>query len=160
MNSNKENPHFGYDIAKISFSYFESHVRQRFYFINFYMIITIALLSSTYLMKTDGNFSAALIIITHLSELFVTFVFFRLEERTKNLIKNSEGVLKEIESQLEVPDEMKVFRLEEDRTNQLKNRRCKKMFPPISYSECFRLLFGMVAFYSVMVIFVVVCRVF
>lgn len=141
---------------KTSSGYFESHTKQRFSFINFYIIISAALLYSIVLLKKQEIIFYWIVISAHIFELIITFTFYKLDLRSKFLLDNSKRVLKNIERRLfqnkADQDEFYLYNYEEDETKKQKNNRCCPMLCPITYRECFQLLFLSVALYSIGVI--------
>src|SRR3990167_8674432 len=147
--------------VKICFAYFDSHSRQRFSFVNFYIIISTALLYSISFIRGE-NPIYWIVIIAHIFELVITFIFWRLECRSKFLIDNSERVLKNIEKSFFTDqasrDEFSLYSHEEGETGKQKNNRCCWVRHPVTYRECFNLLFLCIAAYSIGVIIVVSCH--
>jgi len=145
---------------KICFDYFDSHSRQRFSFINFYIIISTGLLYSVSFIR-GSNPICWIVVIAHIFELVITFIFWRLECRSKSLIDNSERVLKNIEKYLftdqATKNDFSLYSHEEGETGEQKNNRCCWVMHPITYRECFNLLFMCIALYSIGVIFLVSC---
>lgn len=82
---------------KICSGYFDSHTKQRFSFINFYIIISTALLYSVNLLKEQKPVFYWIVIFAHVFELIITFIFYRLDLRSKYLLDNSKRVIKNIE---------------------------------------------------------------
>lgn len=138
--------------ANLCLNYFESHARQRFLFINFYIIVSMPLLSTVYFINRPEY--KPLIIIAHFSEIFLTYVFYNLDCRSSSLIKNSERVIINIEKELflDTIEKYSLFTQEERETINQKKCRCGGILNPITYGECFKLLFLGILIYSTSVI--------
>jgi hypothetical protein len=127
------------DLQQQSWKYFELHAHQRLTIFNFYIALCSAItagLAATY--SRDFLHPAVRILFGILLILF-SVVFWKLDERTKLLIKSAEAALKFYEEQdggeIRVTH---VFRREEMLT---KEEKIKKWHP--SYSNCFNLVFLM-----------------
>ncbi len=130
-----------------AWDYFELHANQRMSLFKFF--ITLAVFMATSLgaslvqqLYGIGALLGALLIV-------VSFVFGKLDERVRTLLKNSELALKSLEGTLltssaRQPCELQLFRFEEVATKQYREaRRSKLRFwrPYLSYRQCFNLLF-------------------
>jgi len=144
----------------LSSNYFNCHARQRFYLINFYIIISMALLSTVYFVENEQ--AHPFIIIAHSAEVLITYVFYKLDKRTCFLIKNAEEVLRTLESQYIPQKCLRVYSVEKSKTRKEKLsrfvcfgriRRASKYISPITYSECFGILFYTIGIYSSIRIF-------
>ena len=130
-----------------AWGYFELHANQRMSSFKFF--ITLAVFMATSLgasllqeFHLIGALLGALLIV-------VSFVFCKLDERVRTLIKNSELALKNLEgafagSNVQQPCELQLFRFEEMATKKRREEgRTKLRFWTIywSYRQCFNLLF-------------------
>ncbi len=127
--------------------YFSMHADQRLKTFNFYLLIS-ALLFGAYgtLFK---NASGSIIICFFPSLItFTSFVFWKLDQRTKSMIKYSENALKLIDKELcqdfigiISPDMLNIFKYEDNQTE--KNNKDTYCFlcKTYSYTNCFNLIF-------------------
>ena len=133
-----------------AWKYFELHANQRMSTFNFFIVI--AALMTTALAKTfERDFQYSYVgIILGIGLSLSAYIFWKLDQRVRFLIKHAEGVLKEIELHW-------LNNLGEDKFlsnlftgEDAKTSNNKKIFPLIyatlSYSNCFNiiyLLFGL-----------------
>ncbi|ENG1110042.1 hypothetical protein WFP10_12650 [Yersinia enterocolitica] len=121
-----------------AWKYFELHSQQRMTVFNFYIAV-IGLLATGYgvCIQIGGGF----IYLTPALGLFITFItfiFYKLDQRVSFLIKNSESVLKAFEQGLQKPD-LKIFTRDDV---VLLN---KNIFSMWTYGKCFRITFYILA---------------
>lgn len=136
----------GYDsvLQKQAWGYFTLHASQRMTVFNFYIILS-ALTTTSYVASFDSRFDlrALRIVLATLLCLFA-FVFWKLDERTKRLVKIGENALKHFEEAASAADVMKVFTTEEAETTVKRStqRRWNLRHRLLSYSDCFRIIFA------------------
>lgn len=135
-------------LRKRAWDYFQMHASQRLTTFNFYIVLS-TLIAAGLFSTFEGNFDEPLVgcVLGALLSLF-SFVFWKLDDRNRELIKTAESALKFLEdvSGLEdptgSPHALKVFRSEEAATNTLKRRRERWPWKKhMSYSDCFRFVF-------------------
>lgn len=121
-------------------AYLESHIKQRFLFVNYFIVIVTSLVVVEYFSLRIFNghkmLQATILAVLALSMLLVTFIFWMLEERVKFLKCLSEKVLINIEKSLFTSKDYMLFHIETEKTT--KKRRGNIFF---SYSICFRTLY-------------------
>ncbi|TVZ41364.1 hypothetical protein P886_0709 [Alteromonadaceae bacterium 2753L.S.0a.02] len=140
--SNLEEITFDRDYA---WKYFELHAEQRIKTFHFYVLIATFVTGASFAYLKNSNIDAFVSPTFYLLTLF-SFVFWKLDQRNKDLIAIGEDALKKIESRLNSiensQDRIHLFLLEEKKTKE------KKRFPSapiieahLSYSDCFKLVF-------------------
>lgn len=144
------------DIQKYIWDYFQMHSSQRMLVFNFYIVLSSLMITgivSTFQAKTNMHLIGSILgfLLTYIS-----FIFWKLDERTKYLIKHSEEALKHIESKFSVdcnqgkPHLLQLFIREEFLTNEIrKNKNNNILQKQYSYSNNLRsifLLFGISGF--------------
>jgi hypothetical protein len=132
------------DHREYAWEYFRVHAQQRMSLFNFFVLFSS--LATTGLVGTFHEKTHIHIVGIGLGLLlmFISVVFWRLDERVRFLIKHAERALKWIETKYELedcagrPHVLRLFTCEESITS---NER------PLTYSKCFQwtfLLFGLV----------------
>ncbi len=125
-----------------AWSYFQLHSNQRLTTFNFYLIIVSLLASSLFITFQKDYQNNYLGIPIGLLIIFLSFIFWKIDERNRSLIKLAEDALKYFEQQYPFEDnadgthKTKIFTLEEQQSQNL--RKYKILF---SYAECFRVIF-------------------
>ncbi|UDQ82429.1 hypothetical protein LJN55_11625 [Erwinia rhapontici] len=128
-----------------AWKYFELHSQQRMTVFNFYIAV-IGLLGtgSGICLQLGGTFiyftSALGIFIT-----FITFIFYKLDDRISFLIKNSELALIKLEGNINIY-EIKIFTIENNNI-QLNNG----FFSMWTYGKCFRVSFYVLAYIGMVI---------
>ena len=134
-----------------AWDYFRLHASQRLTTFHFYLVIS-TVIGTGYLMSLKGDIISPLGIILGLLLSFLSFIFWKLDIRNRQMIKNAEDSLKYLERQLNLkkdsePHILQIFCYEEYQTERLKQ---SKSFWPwrtyYSYSTCFNLVFIIVGF--------------
>jgi len=130
-----------------AWNYFNTHAAQRMTVFNFYIALS-SVTATGYVasFRSDSNLTSVRWIIA-LFLCFFAFVFWKLDQRVKVLIKNAENVLKYFEAALPHEVQAKVFTLEEAETDiqrqSLKGwHRIQFWRIPLSYSRCFNLVYS------------------
>ena len=131
--------------------YFHIHASQRLTTFNFYIIIS-SLISSGYVTTVGSSVVPRLAILLGVILVLFSFIFWKLDTRNKQLIKNAEEGLKYLENlsnylngvptNNNVNSVLRIFSYEEEQTNKMKE---KYSFWPwknfYSYSKCFNTVF-------------------
>jgi len=122
-------------LRKQAWDYFQLHAAQRLTTFNFYLVACSAIAAGEVAsFHKDFNFPALRIVLGCLL-IVLSFVFWRLDERNRLLIKNAEAALKFFEEQdAKDPAVTHLFRMEERVTDS------KGLFH-LSYAMCFRIVF-------------------
>lgn len=124
-----------------AWAYFDRHAEQRLKTVNFYLILCVAIAAGFVSVVSSSNifngwpFGIVLAV--------VSFIFWKLEDRNRELVKHSESVLKQLEDLLpsNVPISLRLFGSEEQKSEERKSDR-SIITGRYSYTTCFRLLFG------------------
>ncbi|NKB65750.1 MAG: hypothetical protein GKR89_01695 [Candidatus Latescibacteria bacterium] len=133
-------------LRQYAWDYFHLHSTQRMSVFNFFTFL--AALMTTGLVTTFGpNFQAHSLGIALGALLsLIAFVFWKLDQRTRFLIKNAEEALKELEGSIggeqDQPHPATLFRYEEHRTSAA--RRAQSIWPwrrQLSYGKSLNLVF-------------------
>ncbi|MBI4965463.1 MAG: ABC transporter ATP-binding protein [Desulfomonile tiedjei] len=133
-----------------AWNYFQVHAAQRLTTFNFYIVIS-ALLSTALVTTFHKDYQSPWLgFLVGIFLPLISFVFWKLDKRNKELVRGAEAALKFFENQTEyadsenVPHIAKIFNREEHET-QIKRKETKggksvweKHF---SYSDCFRWIF-------------------
>ena len=126
--------------------HFTIHAEQRLKMFQFYITISTALLGGGVLLIRTGQNAIALMLLSFLA-LFFSFVFWGLEVRTRNLVKNAEDAIKYLEGSSDVPDvdgqpnPLKLFTRDDFRTQSSKRR---SVLSHLTYHKCFVLVFAVI----------------
>ncbi len=131
-------------LRKQAWDYFNIHSSQRMTTFNFYLIMS-SVISTSYFAssKSDSNLQSARPALAFLL-CVVAFVFWKLEQRNKFLVKHAERALKYFEQADPSDDIAKVLTNEERDTSSKKIKGWRKVLLwrlPLSYSDCFNLVF-------------------
>ena len=128
--------------------HFVIHADQRLKMFQFYITISTALIGGgVLLIRTDHN-AIGLVLLGFLASFF-SFVFWKLEVRTRNLVKNAEDAIKHLDESSEVPDldgepsPLKLFTRDDFRAKRTKQRSIPSHF---SYHRCFVWVFAVIGF--------------
>lgn len=134
-------------LRKQAWDYFSTHASQRMSIFNFYIALS-SVTATTYAAswKGDSNFESARGLLAFLLCLFA-FVFWKLDQRNRALIKNAERALKYYESLDSEQAIAKVFSQEESDTNTrrstIKGWGLLLIWKwTLTYSYCFNFVFG------------------
>ena len=135
------------ELRGYTWDYFALHADQRIKTFNFYLIL-FGLVSGGLITPLKDGQNYRLGAPVALALAFVSFIFWRLDIRNKELIKNSEEALKLLERDDRLPDEggspnrLKLFTYEEHATGLRKKERFLGFIPKhYSYSTCFHAVF-------------------
>jgi len=137
-----------------AWKYFELHSAQRMQAFNFFLGISGVIItgSSAALVTMQQEHPSAVIFALPmlLLNLIICYIFSKLDQRTAFLIKHAEEIIKELEIADKSPM-AKLFLEEEHKTKQLPTLKEMVNFyeANLTYVECFRLTFGVVALLTV-----------
>ena len=132
--------------------HFAIHAEQRLKTFQFYITISTALLGGGVLLFRTGQNAIALVLLSFLASFF-SFVFWRLEVRTRILVKNAEDAIKYLDGSWDVPDvdgqpsPLKLFTRDDFRTQR---RKRNSVFLHFSYHKCFVLVFAVIGILGVL----------
>lgn len=126
--------------------HFAIHAEKRLKMFQFYITISTALLGGGVLLMRTGQNAIALVLLGFLAAFF-SFVFWKLEARTRDLVKNAEDAIKYLDGSFDVPDvdgqpnPLKLFTRDDFRTQRSKLHSALWYF---SYHKCFILVFTVI----------------
>jgi hypothetical protein len=133
-------------LQRQAWDYFNTHAAQRMTVFNFYIALSSVTATGYFAtFKSDSNLASARWIIAFLLCLFA-FIFWKLDQRVKFLIKNAEHALKHFEAGQPHAMQAKVFLREEAETTRHRElfkgwRKILFWRLPLSYSDCFNLVY-------------------
>lgn len=139
-------------LRKQAWDYFVTHASQRMSIFNFYIALSSVTVTTYFAsFKSDSNIANQRWVLSCLLSLFA-FIFWKLDERNKFLIKNAERALKHFEALDSGDAATKVFTQEECETKRRRQgekglKRILFWRLTLTYSECFNsvfILFGLV----------------
>ncbi len=130
-------------LRKQAWDYFQLHANQRLAVFNFYIVIS-SVTATAYFssFKSDSNLQHARSVLAALLCVFA-FLFWKLDQRTKTLVKNAERALKFYENREEIESVAKVF-TQEELDNSCAQHGIWRFLPwrlRLSYSDCFNFVF-------------------
>jgi len=125
-------------------NYFSLHTDQRLKTFNFYLVVS-AILIGAFVNILDGDKDLKLACILPYLLSLISFIFWKLDVRTKYMIKNSEEAIKEIDDKLitndeETPSVLNIFRYDDFISKSRKKGFFKGYF---SYSKSFNIIFSL-----------------
>jgi hypothetical protein len=131
---------------KYVWDYFALHADHRLRAFHFYILLCTALIGGLAVSAKDGNVKPWMSVFGLLL-IFFSFVFWKMDTRTRQLVKNAENALKHLDAhhglpdQDELPHALRLFAREEELS------RVLPLLPlfsgHFSYARCFRWVFGM-----------------
>lgn len=135
-----------------AWKYFSLHADQRLKTFHFFVVLSALISGATLtIVKSADNIAYAIPMTYILS--FLAFIFWKLDQRNRGLIKHAEDALKSIEKTYTDPENtnkrsIKLFLEEETKTR--KNKQSYSIIDmQLSYSNCFNsvfFVFGFIAF--------------
>ncbi len=136
------------DQRQYVWNYFQLHASQRLSTFNFYIVISTAIAAGYLVTIGVGSIPIPAILLGFTISL-LSFIFWKLDVRNKQMIKNAEEALKYLEAltytlrNTNESNVLKIFTYEEEQTNRMKG---SKSFWPwknhYSYSKCFNIVFA------------------
>jgi hypothetical protein len=142
-----ESREYQLETRRYLWGYFEMHASQRLRAFNFYLVIsTVAATGYLAVVREPGSPSLGMALGAMLA--FLSFVFWKLDRRNRDLIRHAEKGLMHLEARIPtgLPDNegevLRIFSLEHCRTNTEKAKRrwiSFRWYP--TYSRCFNLVF-------------------
>jgi hypothetical protein len=132
-------------LRKTAWDYFSVHAAQRLTSFNFYIALSSVAVTTYFAsFKADSNLAFARPALSGLLCLF-SFIFWKLDQRNRFLIKNAEKALKYLEGLDQSPESVtKLFTHEEQQTQLMRPKGWRRLMfwrSVLSYSDCFNLVF-------------------
>ncbi|MCK4369162.1 MAG: hypothetical protein KAV68_05840 [Dehalococcoidales bacterium] len=126
-------------------NYFQVHAAQRLTTFNFYILISTLIATGFLIVIKDMPILALLLSVVL---ILLSFVFWKLDARNKQLIRIAEAGLKYLESKDEIADKtrephiLNIFSYEEAQTKELRSKKTKWIWNKVfTYSTCFNIVF-------------------
>lgn len=138
------------ELRQYAWAYFDRHAEQRLKTFNFYLILCAAIIAGLFAFAREPeelpNAWPLPLLLSVLS-----FIFWKLDLRTRDLTKHSEEALKLLEDELPLADEAaavphrcKLFRREEyESAGLVRFPKVGLISAHFSYSTCFQWIFGL-----------------
>jgi hypothetical protein len=135
--------------VEYAWNYFQLHAGQRMSLFNFFVVISALLTGGLATsIRTDNEFEYAIIrILLGVGLMIISFVFWKLDQRVRYLIKHAESALKRMERCLLTEDEPQdgssaLFSVEEQQTAKFPRPRWWKFWEwHMYYSKCFGVVY-------------------
>jgi hypothetical protein len=134
------------ELRQYAWNYFSLHADQRMKTFNFYIVLCGALVAGMIATRHSAIGAMLAYLIG-----FVSFIFWKMDQRIRQLVKHGENALKHLEDQVEA-DALRIFQHEEKITEALP--QLWKRWPlaaHFTYSMCFDSVFFVFGFGSVIV---------
>ena len=129
-----------------AWDYFALHADHRLRAFHFYILVSTALLGGFALSVKNGGLQSWMAAFGLLL-VFFSFVFWKLDDRTRQLVKNGENALKFLDAQHQLQDQdglphaLRLFSRETSASEKLSTYPL--LSGHFSYARCFRWVFGM-----------------
>lgn len=136
------------DFADILWKYFELHSNQRIQMMNFYLVaISLFFTGLITLMSSEKDMEVYEIGIC-IAIIFVTWIFYNLDKRTKLMIKRCEDSIKSLEAEKmkKFGSKIMIFTIDEEK---------KEIERELSYSDLFLLLYLFIVVLAVLGLIVI-----
>ncbi|HEY1192472.1 MAG TPA: hypothetical protein VGE74_32915 [Gemmata sp.] len=137
---------FREDLRKYALEYFKVHADQRMKMFNFYILLILAMVAGLItLLKESPSIPVARSAVS-LLVVFISFIFKKLDDRTRTLVKHSERALMLLEQDGRLPDtpegephQAKLFTREAFDIRRA--RAGEQVDGELTYTQCFRAVF-------------------
>jgi hypothetical protein len=147
MSDTSERPNDG-DLSISAFrdhawDYFALHADQRLKTFHFYILLETGLVAAMLVAARAGTFNIWTYWVIGIFMVLLSFVFWKIDQRTKGMIKVSEEVLKEFEHQVTIalPNNNITKYAPFSNDPQVSGLVGKSLFGVLSYSTCFGIVF-------------------
>ncbi len=134
------------DALKYSWDYFHFHASQRLTTFNFYLVICGFVIAGYATALRDSHDSPVAALLGLVLSL-ISFIFWKLDLRNRQMIWNAEDALKELEDTFDFADKrspIRIFRYEEDQSASVtRGRFVPRCWPRLfTFSVCFGIVFA------------------
>jgi hypothetical protein len=133
-----------------AWGYFALHAEQRMKLFNFFLILSGLILGAFPAVRGMAAGAKAVALLPLLLVL-TAFIFWRLEERTRRLVKNGEDALRFLDAQWplealpdKTPHYLRLFERDDYLMEVVKKRWWAKRLVPVSYADSFRIAYLMI----------------
>ena len=162
MNKSKDTDYIEKTFRSNSWKHFQIHADHRLRAFQFYITISTALLGAG-LLTSRFSESAPIIITIGLFVAFFSFIFWRLDKRTRTLVQNAERAIKFLDNQYELedidgaPHPLKLF----ERDDQIMQEGFRKriLSGQFSYSDCLGLVFVIIGSVGLFSALLAICEI-
>ena len=127
--------------------YFQLHANQRMTSFNFFVVIA-ALLTTGFVGTLKKDFEYYYLgYILAMSLVIISFIFWKMDQRIRYLIKHAEEALKAIEEKWisnedEISSKVALFKAEEEKTENIRNLGSWNLWRKhLSYADCFGVVY-------------------
>ncbi len=139
----QSDPSIDSEIRNHVWAYFALHAQQRMSAFQFFITLETALFGALFLIVQFAKESAAIFSVLGLLIALFSFVFWKIDQRTRDLIKNSEISLLVVENYLKTYASFSIGSLPFELDNQVSGgMKALPLIPGrLSYSKCFGTVF-------------------
>lgn len=126
----------------LAWNYFQQHAQQRISYFNFFVIFSTILLSGLIasFSRTVDNREFIVVGIGSI-QVFVAYIFLKIDERNRFLTQHSEEIIKSFESKYStLPDSLKLFNESDRKTQAIKNYR-PGLFGFMSHGQAYKFIY-------------------
>lgn len=124
-----------------AFRYFELHAKQRMSTFNFFIVLSAFLTTAFVATYQSGFLYPSLSYLVSLALMFISVIFWKLDQRVKFLIRHAEGVLENLEKN---STQVRLFSTEREKSSAQKNAVWQGVIrEQLSYSQCFGAMYIM-----------------
>lgn len=145
------------ELRQHAWAYFDRHAEQRLKTFNFYILLCTALVAGIVALSREPNGFETAWVFGFLGAS-VSFVFWKLDVRNRELVKHSEEALKRLENELDLPNEddgspnrCKLFLHEAAESSRRLDAGESLLAKRFSYTNCFNWLFCLFGFGGLLV---------
>jgi hypothetical protein len=123
--------------------YFQVHASQRLTTFNFYLVVSAVLVTGYFTVIKEDKFCFGLVLGLLLT--FVSFIFYKLDRRNRDLVRHAERALRLLEARVPLVSAkdapLRIFTVEDAQTAQMKKIRWPPWRIYLTYARCFLLVF-------------------
>lgn len=134
------------DVLDLIWKYFEHHGNQRLTHINFFTVLSSALIISQFTIINSQKVVCYIPMILGVIQCIISFVFYKIDDRTKFLVKHAEETITEIErhynfyNDKEYSKRLRLFTNEVTATREARQYSKCFLFKQISHRLSYRIL--------------------
>lgn len=133
-----------------AWAYFALHADQRMKLFNFFLVLSGVILGVFPAVRSMAV-GARVVVVLPLLLVLTAFIFWRLEERTRQLVKNAEQALRFLDAQWlvepladKMPHYLCLFDRDDHLSGLIAKRWWAKSVVPVSYADSFRIAYVMI----------------
>lgn len=134
------------EYREYAWKYFSLHAEQRLKTFHFFVVLSAVIIGAILTIIKDSHNVSYAALMAYLLSFLAFIVFWKLDQRNKELVKHGESALKEIEGHVKLTDgsmnSVHLFSSEEEKTARKKRfPRAPAMQAHFSYTNCFNWVF-------------------